>query len=71
MEKGKGESCGGNPHKLSKNMHTCIGDPYSMVTKYEQLEMLLGISNLGKQISTVPQTLLASFDELLQLEYSI
>jgi hypothetical protein len=38
--------------QLSKNMYTCIGDTYTMVTKDQQLEMLLDVSNLGNRIST-------------------
>jgi hypothetical protein len=40
-------------HQLSKNIHVCIGHVCSRITKREQLEMLLGISNLVKRISTV------------------
>jgi hypothetical protein len=46
------ESWRQSPSQLSKNMHTFFGDAYSMVTKYNQLEMLLEISNLQKRIST-------------------
>ena len=35
-------------HQLSKNMYTCIGDQWSIVTKREQLENLLTSLNLAK-----------------------
>jgi hypothetical protein len=39
-------------HQLSKKVHTYIGDPYIMVTKYDQLKWLFADFNLGKRIST-------------------
>jgi hypothetical protein len=36
-------------HQLSKNIHSCIGGAYSMITPYKQLEMLLEVSNLGME----------------------
>jgi hypothetical protein len=35
-----------------KKVHTSIGDPYNMITKYGQLKRLLADFNLGKRIST-------------------
>jgi Txe/YoeB family toxin of Txe-Axe toxin-antitoxin module len=37
---------------FSKKVHTCIGDPFSMITKYDKLKQLLADFNLGKRIST-------------------
>ena len=35
-------------HQLSKNMYTCIGDQWSIVTKREQLENVFTSLNLVK-----------------------
>jgi hypothetical protein len=35
-------------HQLSKNMYTCIGDQWSIVTKREQLNSLFTSFNLAK-----------------------
>jgi hypothetical protein len=34
-------------------MYGCIGDRDSMITKYDQLEILLGKVNLAEHISTL------------------
>jgi hypothetical protein len=36
-------------HQLTKNtIYTCIADPCSMITKYDQLEMVLDSFNLAR-----------------------
>jgi hypothetical protein len=32
-------------HQLSKNRYDCIGDPHSMITKYDQFSWSLGSFN--------------------------